>query len=105
MREREEERRLIYQRQVRSEGKAGWLDHAFTANRQRLAKELRCGQAWCCWRRIWWRCASGHRGARLRASRRCAWKLDLNSSSWPRRRSRRSFANGPSQERTAITMV
>ncbi|MFO1252973.1 hypothetical protein [Inhella sp.] len=45
VREREEGGRLIYQRQVRSEGKAGWLDHAFTADRQRLAKEaaLRAG--------------------------------------------------------------
>jgi len=45
VREREEPGRLIYQRQVRSAGKAGWLDHAFTADRQRLAKEaaLRAG--------------------------------------------------------------
>lgn len=45
VREREEGGRLIYQRQVRSEGQAGWFDHAFSADRQRLAKEaaLRAG--------------------------------------------------------------
>lgn len=31
--------KLVYQRRMRSHGEAGWLDHGFASERQRLAKE------------------------------------------------------------------
>lgn len=39
LRERGDAGRLIYERRVRSEGQAGWLDHGLASDRQRLAKE------------------------------------------------------------------
>ncbi|MBB5202995.1 hypothetical protein HNQ51_000288 [Inhella inkyongensis] len=39
LREKGEGGRLIYQRRIRSQAKAGWLDHGFASERQRLAKE------------------------------------------------------------------
>lgn len=39
LRERGEGGRLVYERRVRSEGQAGWLDHGLASQRQRLAKE------------------------------------------------------------------